>query len=355
MNTSANLSRGNAIISRLLLTNKAMLFAIILAIGLAIASPYFLTSRNLLNLLSQIAVLTIVALAVTFVIGAAEIDLSIGGVVALVGVVMANLMVKLDTPPALAILAGVAVGIAAGILNAVIISAFELPPFIVTLASNSVFVGTVYIVTNLVPISGLPQSFISIGQGYLGPVPMPVVIMVPFAVFMYLLARRTTFGRYVEAFGGSPEAVRLSGVRIVRLRLGMYVLVGVACSIASIVLTARSASAQIGAGSDLMLNVIAAVVIGGTPLLGGRIDIIGTFFGCVVMGMISNGLNLLGVNPNFQVITQGLIILLALITDVQSNKLLERLRGYGIRRASSAQADAEDHEASLEAPGEAHK
>lgn len=321
----------SALVRRLLLTNKALLFAILFAVVLAFASPYFLTTRNLLNLLSQIAVMTIVALAVTLVIGAAEIDLSIGGIVALVGIVIANLMAHQHVPMLLAMVVGIVVGAVCGMANALLISRFSLPPFIVTLATNSLFVGIVYISTNMVPVSGLPKSFVFLGQGHLGPVPVPVVIMLPFAVIMYVVARRTTFGRYVVAFGGSPEAVRLAGIRVGWLRFGMYVIVGVACAIASIVLTALSASAQIGAGSDLMLNVIAAVVIGGTPLAGGKTDMIGTFFGCVIMGMISNGLNLLGVNPNFQVISQGMLILLALLADVQSSKFLAHRMAAGVR------------------------
>ena len=144
-----------------------------------------------------------------------------------------------------------------------------------------------------------------------------MILLIPIAVIFQVLATRTVFGQHVVAFGGNPEAVRVAGIETSRLRLRVYVIAGICYAVAAVLLTARSASAQIAAGSNLLLLVIAAVVIGGTPLLGGKANMVGTIFGCLIIGMISNGLNLLGVNPNFQIIAQGLIILLALLVDVE--------------------------------------
>lgn len=322
MPTTDGSTASQQIVRRLLLGNKAMLFALLFAVLLALASPYFLTPSNLFALLDQIVVLTVVALGYTLMLGAGEIDLSIGGVVGLVGIVMGKLMTQAGLPVPIAIVLGVALGALCGAINATLVSTMNLPPFIVTLATNAVFTGLIYITSNLVPVSNLPAAFVAISTSKLGPIPMPVVILVPLFVLFYLIATRSVFGTHVIALGGNPEAVRVGGISIPRLRLKIYVTVGMCYSLASVLLTARSASAQIGAGSQLMLLVIAAVVIGGTPLLGGRVEMVGTLFGCLIVGMISNGMNLLGVNANFQIIAQGLIILLALIVDVQSTNAL---------------------------------
>lgn len=313
---------GEDLIRRVLVGNKAVLFAVIFAIALSLASPYFLTTTNLFSLFEQIVVLTIVSLAYTWVLGAGEIDLSIGGIVGLTGIVMAKLMTDFGLPVPVAILLGLVVGAICGVVNAVLISAFQLPPFIVTLATNAVFTGLIYITSNLVPVTNLPASFVALSQTRVGPIPLPVLILLPVIGGFYLMAKKSVFGQQVIALGGNPEAVRVAGITINTLRLKIYVITGVCCAGAAALLTARSASAQIAAGSDLLLLVIAAVVIGGTPLLGGKADMIGTVFGCLIIGMINNGLNLLGVNANYQIITQGILILLALMVDVQSTKLL---------------------------------
>lgn len=322
MSNREKLPTGADLARRLLVGNKAMLFAAVFAAYLSFASPYFLTSTNVFALLDQIVVLTVVALGYTLVLGAGEIDLSIGGVVGLTGIVMGKLMTEAGLPVPVAILVGLGVGACCGALNATVISSMHLPPFIVTLATNAVFTGLIYITSNLVPISGLPEAFVSISTTKIGSIPLPVIILIPIAVGFFVIATQSVFGTHVVALGGSPEAVRVGGISVARLRLKIYVIAGICYSAAAVLLTARSASAQIGAGSQLLLLVIAAVVIGGTPLLGGRAEMVGTVFGCLIVGMISNGMNLLGVNANFQVIAQGVIILLALSVDVASTKAL---------------------------------
>lgn len=332
------------IVPRILAMNKAILFTVVLAVALAFASPYFLSSTNLLNILQQGAVLTIVALGSTFVLGAAEIDLSIGSMVALIGVVVAKLMYDFQMPVPWAILCGILTGAACGTLNALFVSKFGLPSFIVTLATNALFLGVLYMATNLIPVSQVPPEFVFLGQGYVGIVPVPVLILLPIAAVMWVLANRTVFGRHVIALGRSAETVRLAGISIHRLRLGVFICSGICCAIAAVILTAISASAQIGAGSDLMLNVIAGVVIGGTPLTGGAMRIVGTVFGCLIIGIINNGLTLLGVNPNFSIIAQGALILLALVLDIQSTKMLLNLgRKQMLQRRSAESTRAKEN------------
>jgi ribose/xylose/arabinose/galactoside ABC-type transport system permease subunit len=320
------------VVRRVLVTNKAILFAIVLAAVLSYASPYFFTTTNLFSLLQQIVTMTVVALAYTMLLGAGEIDLSVGAIVALVGIIMAKFMVIFGVPWYLAVIAGIVAGGLCGAVNAALVSLFRLPPFIVTLATNAIFTGILLVISNLIPVSGLPAAFVAIGQGKVGPVPISVLVAVPLAIVMYVLAKASVFGQHVVALGGNVEALRVAGVRISGVRTKVYVLTGMFCGIASVLLTARSASAQIGAGSNLLLLVIAAVVVGGTPLLGGRVDIVGTIFGCLIIGMINNGINLLGVSANFQILTQGVLILLALLADVQSTQLLLNMAKRRLQR-----------------------
>lgn len=316
---------GIVALRRVLLLNKAVLFAIILAIALAIASPYFLLQQNLLALLEQIVVMTIVALGYTLVLATGEIDLSLGGVIPLVGVVIAKLMNDYGMPVEVAILAGIFIGAACGAINATLVSRFGLPSFIVTLATGALFTGALYIISNLVPVSNLPPEFLAISRTRIGPLPLPVIFLLPIGVGFYVLAKKTVFGQHVIALGGNPEAVRVSGINIAFLRMRVFMIAGACYAIAAVLLTARSASAQIAAGSNLLLVVITAVVIGGTPLLGGRANMVGTVFGCLSLGMISNGMNLIGVNANYQIVVQGLLIVFALVLDIESTNLLLRL------------------------------
>lgn len=327
-------SPSERIVGAVLGGNKAVFFAAILAIGLSLASPYFLTVQNVAGLLDQIVALTVVALAYTFVLGAGEIDLSVAGVVGLTGFVMSKLMVEAQMPVLLAVLiGGVGLGAVCGAVNATLITRAGLPPFIVTLATNAVFTGLIFIVSNLTPITKLPQEFIAISQIRVGSFSLPVLLLLPIAAILLAIARRSVFGLHVIALGGNPDAVMKAGISVERLRYGIYVLTGVACGVAAVFLTARSQSAQVSAGSELLLLVIAGVVIGGTPLLGGRTMVVGTVFGCLIIGMISNGLNLVGVDANYQIITQGVLILLALVVDTQSTRVLAGMAKRAMMRS----------------------
>jgi ribose/xylose/arabinose/galactoside ABC-type transport system permease subunit len=321
-----------------LLANKAIVLTVAISVLFGLASPVFFTSRNLFNVLEQVSVMTIVAVAVTMILGAGEIDLSVGAIVGLSGIVMGKLMAEAGLSMYLAIPAGVLVGALCGAINATVISTFALPPFIVTLATGSVFTGVIYVTTNLVPISDIPADFVYLGQGFVGPVPVPVILTIPVVAVIYIISKRTVFGTHVLALGGNPEAVRLAGISVARVRLYVYVLTGIYCALASVILTALSASAQIAAGSDLLLNVIAAVVIGGTPLIGGRVTVIGTVFGCLVMQIISNGLILVGINANFQIMAQGALILVALLVDVYSSRLVRTMSRMRLRSGMESAA-----------------
>lgn len=314
-------SRVEYILNNILLRNKAVFITILMVLVIGIIQPIFFSRDNLFNVLRQVCASTILAMGFTFVLGLGEIDLSIGAILGLNGVIMAKLMTEAGWPVGMAILVALAAGIFFGMLNSTIISALDIPPFIVTLATQSLFRGVVYIVSGMVPISGLPQPFVNIGQGYVGPIPIPVLIMFIVIVIAYIVANYSTFGRHVIAMGGNQSATRACGINTNRVRMGVYMLTGICATIAAIITTARSASAQIAAGKDMEMDVIAAVVIGGTAMNGGNMNIVGTVFGCIIVGMITNGMNLMGINSNYQVVAKGALILLALIIDRVSNNV----------------------------------
>jgi len=325
MNEVKGKNKRNAIKS-LIIDNSVVVIVFLLVIIMSVLSDRFLTSVNLFNVLRQICVTGIVASGFTMIICAQEIDLSVGSVVGFVGIVMASLMVKYQVPIWITLIVGVIVGALCCMLNAVIISAFNLPPFIVTYATQSLFRGIIYISTNMVPISNLPEDFIFIGQGYVGAVPIPVIIMVVMFAVMWFITKRTTFGRYVVAMGSNKDAAFLCGISISKVRLGVYALVGACSAIAAMVLTGRTASAQVSAGMNLEFDCITAVVVGGTAFTGGNMNVIGTILGCLVVGIINNGLNLLGVNSNYQIIAKGMMILLALLLDNWTTSLVKSKR-----------------------------
>lgn len=323
---------GEVFLLRVVLANRAAFFAFVLAVFLSFASPYFLIPGNLFNLLDQIVVFTVVALAATFVVGAGEIDLSIIGIVPLVGAVVAWLMVHWGWPVSGAIACGLAIGALCGMLNAGAIALLRLPSFIVTLATGAIFQGLMYMITNMSPITGLPDPFAFLGQGRIGPLTMPTIILLPLIVVMVVAQKTTVLSQHLIALANNPEAVRVAGIQIGWLRFKLFTMMGFFCGLAGIILTARSASAQIGAGANLLLLVVAAVVIGGTPIVGGKLLVLGTVFGSLTIGLINNGLNLVGFPTTLQTATQGLVILLALYSDSQTASIQNRFAKRMIRR-----------------------
>jgi len=318
-------TRGVYFFNKVLLGNKAIFISILMACVIGIIQPIFFTTANLFNILRQVCASTIMAMGFTFVLGLGEIDLSVGAILGLNGVIMGKLMMEAGWPVWLALIACMFFGALFGIVNSSIISALTIPPFIVTLATQSLYRGTLYIITGMVPISTLPESFVNIGQGYVGVFPIPILIMFCVIVVAFIIANYTTFGRYVIATGGNAGAARACGINTKLVRMGVFVTTGVCASIASIVTTARSASAQVAAGNNMEMDVIAAVVIGGTAMSGGNMNIIGTVFGCLIVGMVTNGMNLMGINSNYQVVAKGMLILLALIIDRTSTKFYANL------------------------------
>jgi ribose transport system permease protein len=285
-----------------------------LSVVLWAMTPYFLTIANLLNIAQQTSINAIVAVGMTYVIISGGIDLSVGSIVALSGVALgAALQDGQAVPIALAI--AILVGLACGLLNGIIVSWGGLPPFIVTLGMMSIARGAALLFTEGRPVSGFDTGFRWLATGQVGPVPAPIVVTLIVYPIAHVVLTRTTFGRYVYAIGGNEEATRLSGVNVRLHKSVIYGVAGLASAIAAILLTARLNSAQPIAGMMYELDAIAATVIGGTSLIGGEGSLAGTLIGALIMGVLRNGLNLLGVSSFLQQIVIGAVIIAAVLID----------------------------------------
>ncbi|MBR8297906.1 ABC transporter permease [Burkholderia cenocepacia] len=284
---------------------------IVVCIAMMIASPSFLSAANLENVLRQVSINAIIAVGMTCVILTGGIDLSVGSVMALSGTLAAGLMVAgVNAVAALAI--GIAVGLGFGFLNGVFVAFAGMPPIIVTLATMGIARGLALIYTGGYPIDGLPDWVAFFGSGKVLGIQAPVLIMLVVYAIAWLLLDRMPFGRYVYAIGGNEQATRLTGVRVARVKLIVYTLAGLTSALAAIVLTGRLMSGQPNAGVGFELDAIAAVVMGGTSISGGRGAILGTLVGALLLGVLNNGLNMIGVNPYVQNVIKGGIILLAI-------------------------------------------
>jgi ribose transport system permease protein len=277
-------------------------------------TPYFLTVSNLLNVAQQTSINAIVAVGMTFVIISGGIDLSVGSIVALSGVVLGTAL-QGGQPLSIAIAGALATGVACGLVNGALVSVGGLPPFIATLGMMSVARGAALVFTEGRPVSGFDEGFRSLATGSVGFIPAPVVAMILVYAAAHLVLTRTTFGRYVYAIGGNEEATRLSGVAVRFHKTMIYGVSGSMSAVAAIVLTARLNSAQPIAGMMYELDAIAATVIGGTSLMGGEGTLAGTLVGALIMGVLRNGLNLLGVSSFLQQIVIGAVIVGAVLVD----------------------------------------
>jgi ribose transport system permease protein len=279
-----------------------------------ILTPHFLTVSNLLNIAEQTSINAIVAVGMTFVILSAGIDLSVGSIVALSGVVLGTAL-KGGQPMPVALLLALGVGLACGLVNGGLIAWGGLPPFIVTLGTMSIARGAALLYTEGRPVSGFDESFRVLATGRVGFLPAPVIVMGIVYLIAHFVLTRTTFGRYVYAIGGNEEATRLSGVSIRFHKTMIYGVSGLMSAIAAVILTARLNSAQPIAGMMYELDAIAATVIGGTSLMGGEGSVGGTLVGALIMGVLRNGLNLLGVSSFLQQIVIGGVIVIAVLLD----------------------------------------
>ncbi len=280
----------------------------------------FLTPKNMFNILRQNASNLFLATGMTMVIILGGIDLSVGSVIALSGVVAAGCVVNFGLPEAVGFIAAIAVGAAVGLFNGFIICKTDIPPFIVTLASMNITKGIALVLTGGAPIRCMTDAFKFPGAGYVGPVPTPVILMVVIFIIAALMINKTQLGRHIYAVGGNVQAAKFSGISVQKVKFIVYAYTGVMAGIAGVVIASRLYSGQPTAGDGAEMDAIASVVVGGTSMSGGSGRIGGTLIGVLIIGVLNNGLNLLGVDSNFQYVVKGLVILLAVYVDFLRNK-----------------------------------
>ncbi|MBB6334349.1 ABC transporter permease [Schaalia hyovaginalis] len=287
---------------------------VLLTVFMAVAAPNFASVDNLLNIARAISINAIIAAGMTFVIITAGIDLSVGSTVAVAGVT-AVLAAMTGMPSFIAILIGVCAGALAGLVNGALSAYLALAPFIVTLGLMTFLRGLAYTMTEGQPIVDSALSFRDLGNGYLLGIPVPVVVMIGVYLVSWLVLERTKFGRHVYAVGGNPEAARLAGIRVKRVLTSVYVIAGALAGLAGVIFAARVVSAQPTAGNGYELDAIAAVVLGGTSLAGGKGRILGTLVGSVILGVLTTGLILMNVQFFTQLLIKGIVIILAVAID----------------------------------------
>lgn len=291
------------------------LFCIIISI----VSPYFLTAQNIFNLLRQVSINGLLSIGMTFVILTGGIDLSVGSVLAFGGVIGASLasstfggnVAPVYISIGLALLSGVLLGAVTG----GIIAKWRVAPFVVSLGMMSVARGLTYIYTNGMPVPQLDAGFLVIGKGALFGIPMPVVIFAAVFFISWIALYRTRFGRYIYAVGGSEKSAKISGINTRFIIFCAYVISGLLSAFSGVILTARTTAGLPQAGVSYELDAIAAVVIGGTSLNGGQGSLVGTLFGVLIIGLMNNGLDLLGVSSYYQQVIKGVIIIAAVLLD----------------------------------------
>lgn len=302
------------------MSNYSIIYAIvILCIVLSFASDKFLTAGNIIKLLRQVSMISIIAVGSYFVMVSGGIDISTGANVGLTSVLFSMLMVNGGVHPALAVVLALCLGALIGMINGFIVTRLGIPAMIATLAMQYVCQGTTYVITKGYAISGLPEEILFLGNGYLFGVellPWPVVIMLLVVIVAHFVSQRTKFGRYLYAVGGNAEASYLSGINDKAIQSWSYVICGALASLAGVILTCRLESGQSNAGLGWEFEAIIGAIIGGVSLSGGRGRVFGALLGAILVGILTNGMTLLNVDSNYQKIVKGLILIFAIGFDI---------------------------------------
>jgi len=305
--------------------SKYAIYIVLLALTafFSIVAEGFFTTTNFFNILRQVAVYGIPAVGMTMVIITGGIDISVGSMMGAASVGCASLMVA-GLNPILAMLIVLVVGLIVGLLNGFFTYEVGIPPMIVTLAAMSILRGLAYIISGGLPVYGFPASFTALGQGYLGPIPIPVIIMAICFAVGYITLEKTSFGRYVYGIGSNREASRLSGVSVRKVMYSVYGLCGMLAALAGMVLLSRVNSGQPKAGEMYEMDIITAVVLGGVSTTGGEGKITRVIAGLLVMGVLLNGMILMNIPDYYQRVVKGAVLLLAISADMMSQKRLSK-------------------------------
>lgn len=288
----------------------------VIVIIMSILKPKFLSIDNILNLLRQTSINGLLAIGMTFVVISGGIDLSVGSIVGASGMFAAlAARSEMNLPWFAAVLVGLGVGLLLGTLNGIVISYLKVPAFIATLGTLSIARGITYMASDARPVPGLSEGFLKIGGGSVGPVPIPVIILGIVLVICFILLYRCRYGRYVFATGGNQMSARVSGVKVKQIICSVYMISGVLAGLAGIILTSRVTSGLAQSGQNYETDAIAAAVIGGNSLAGGRGRLWGTIVGFLIIGVMNNGLDMMAVSSYWQLVIKGSIIIIAVLLD----------------------------------------
>lgn len=298
-----------------------ILALIILMVFVSILNPTFLQANNLMNLMRQLIINGFIALGMTFVILTGGIDLSVGSTLALTSAIFAGLLQN-GMNTSLAILVAVGLGLILGLINGILITKGKLAPFIVTLATMTIFRGLTLVYTDGRPIAGPKDNFAFkfLGKGQFFGIPFQVILFILAFLILWIILNKTSLGRKIYAVGGNEKASFISGINIDKVKIWVYVISSLMAVLSGLVLTSRLNSAQPTAGAAYEMDAIAAVVLGGTSMTGGSGSLTGTLIGILILGVLNNGLNLLGVSSFYQQIVKGIVILIAVLIDRKRNK-----------------------------------
>lgn len=299
---------------------RVLLIFLVLCVVAGFLSDVFFTMNNVMNVLRQVSIIAIIASGMTLVILLSGIDLSVGAVMAFSGAILAGVLTA-GFPLPIALLAAIGVGLLFGLFNGFVVARFGVPSFIATLATMVIARGFTLVYTKGYPlvVSNEPYRFIGSGR-FLG-IPIPIIIMFVIFGFMYWMLKYTSFGRYIYAIGGNEETAILAGINVKAIKIAVFGIAGMLSALSAIIYTSRLMSAQPTAGSGIELDAIAAVIIGGTSLAGGKGGVTGTLIGALIMGVLDNVLNLMNVSPFYQSIAKGLVILIAVLVDSKFSKI----------------------------------
>jgi ribose transport system permease protein len=293
---------------------------LLLVVLFSILNNRFLTSQNLFIIARQVAMLGISAVGMSCVILTAGIDLSVGSIMGISNIIGALFMAEIGMPVLPAICITLSITILIGFISGILVAYVKVPALITTLAMMTILRGLTFILSNGLPVWGLPEGFKTLGQGYLGIVPIPVLIMVIIFIIGWIFLNRTKTGRYIYGLGGSREAVRLSGVSIERIEVLVFIICSLLTGIAGIIMLSRINTGRPNMGTGYELDVITAVVLGGVSIMGGSGSIFGVFIGVLIIGVLANGMILLDVSEYYQQITKGVVLLLAVIFDTMAKR-----------------------------------
>ncbi|MFS0575595.1 ABC transporter permease [Sporosarcina sp. 179-K 3D1 HS] len=296
---------------------------LLLIIVFSVIAPNFLTTSNFIDVLRQMSMISIIAIGMTMVIITAEIDLSVGSLVAASSAVLGFLSISMNFSIWIAMILTILLGGVSGYSIGFLRNRYGIPTFITSLGWLSVWRGIAYLITGGFPLSPFPQGFSFLGSGFIGPIPFVVVLMIVLYIAFYYVLVKTPFGRNVYAVGSNIKAAQLSGVPVAKVKTTVFVITGMLAALAGIILSSRLMSGNPTVANGWELDVIAAVIVGGTSLAGGKGSIIGTFLGALFIAVLSNGMVLLGISPYLQLVVKGSIIVFAVI--------LNAVQIYGIK------------------------